>query len=85
MKQVNFAVHIATLNPGGINGGMSSEGFTNWIKQLHPFEDGWRIDSVNFIQNTADGTSIVALVTQWKDDSVSIKSAKTVSLSAETK
>jgi len=68
MKQVNFAVHVATLNQGGINGGMTSEGFTAWIKQQHPFESGWKIDSVQSIQNTADGISVVALVTQWTDE-----------------
>jgi len=73
MKQVNFAVHVATLNQGGINGGLTSEDFTNWIKQLHPYSDGWKIDSINVVQTSADGISIAALVTQWQDDSVSTK------------
>ena len=75
MKQINFAVHVATLNQGGINGGMTSEGFTEWIKQLHPFSAGWRVDSINVVQTSADGISVAALVTQWADDTVS-KSAK---------
>ena len=73
MKQVNFAIHFTTLNPGGINGGMTSEGFTNWIKSQHPYEDGWRVDSFNVISNTADGVSIAVLATQWKDENTKIK------------
>ena len=73
MKQVDFAVHVATLNQGGINGGMTSADFTAWIKQLHPFEKGWRIDSIDVVQTSADGISVAALVTQWTDDTVSAK------------
>jgi hypothetical protein len=73
MKQVDFAVHVATLNGGGLNGGMTSAGFTEWIKQLHPLDKGWRVDSINVVQVSADGISVAALVTQWTDDTVSNK------------
>lgn len=73
MKQVNFAIHIATLNGGGINGAMTSEGFTAWVKTQHPFEDGWRVDSASVVSNTADGIGVMILATQWKDENAKVK------------
>lgn len=74
MKQVNFAIRIATLSAGGINGSMTSAQFTDWIKTQHPIEDGWRVDNFNVVQTSADGISVAVLLTQWKEEVTSLKS-----------
>lgn len=73
MKQVDFAVRVLTLNPGGINGGFTSQGATQKIMQEHPFSEGWKIESIQNVQMSADGISVMLLLVKYADDTVSAK------------
>ena len=72
-KQVDFAVRLLTLNPGGVNGGYTSRGATERILSEHPFSDGWEIHSVQNVQMSADGVSVMLLLVKYEIDTVSVK------------
>ena len=73
-KQVDFAVRVLTLNPGGINGGYTSRGATERILSEHPFSEGWEINSIQNVQMSADGVSVLLLLVKYETDTVSVKS-----------
>lgn len=73
MKQVDFALRVRTLNPGGINGGYTPESLTEWVKQNYPFERGWKVESVLHTQTSADGVSVMLFLAKYEDDTVSTK------------
>lgn len=73
MKQINFALRVRTLNPGGVNGGYTPEMLTEWAKKEYPFEQGWKLENVQHTQTSADGVSVLLVFTQWADDTVSTK------------
>lgn len=67
-KQVDFAVHVATLGSNVANGAMSSEQFTQFIKSRGHFGDGWEVvGPAQFIQNTADGISVLITMVKYED------------------
>jgi hypothetical protein len=72
-KQVDFAVRLLTLNQGGINGGFTSQGATQKIMTEHPFSDGWEIESIQHVQLSADGVSVLLLLVKYETDTVSVK------------
>lgn len=73
MKQVDFAIRVRTMNPGGVNGAYSSEGLTEWVKQNYPASDGWKVESVQYTQTTADGVSVLLFLAKYENDTVSAK------------
>ena len=73
-RQVDFAVRVLTLNPGGINGGYTSRGATERILSEHPFSEGWEINSIQNVQMSADGVSVLLLLVKYETDTVSVKS-----------
>ena len=73
-RQVDFAVRVLTLNPGGINGGYTSRGATERILSEHPFSEGWEIVSTQNVQMSADGISVLLLLVKYETDTVSVKS-----------
>ena len=73
MKQVDFDVRVLTLNPGGINGGFTHQSAVAFVKENYPVELGWRVESVQNIQMSADGVSILFFLTRWEDNTVSAK------------
>jgi len=74
MKQIDFAVRVLTLNPGGINGGYTSQGATQKIMLEHPFSDGWQVDSIQNVQMSADGISVMLLLVKYESDTMPTKS-----------
>lgn len=76
MRQVDFALRVRTLNPGGVNGGYTPESLTEWVKTAYPFEDGWKVESVLHTQTSADGVSVLLFLARYVDDVVSAKVAK---------
>lgn len=73
MKQVDFALRVRTLNPGGINGGYTPETLTEWAKKEYPFEHGWKLESVQHTQTSADGVSVLLVFTKWAEEVPSLK------------
>jgi hypothetical protein len=74
MKQIDFAVRVITLNQGGINGGFTSQGATQKIMLEHPFSEGWQVHSIQNVQFSADGISVMFLLVKYESDTVSSKS-----------
>jgi hypothetical protein len=75
-KQIDFALRVRTLNPGGVNGGYTPENLTAWVKSEYPFEDGWKVENVLHTQTSADGVSVLLFLARYADDSVSVKTKK---------
>lgn len=73
MKQVDFDVRVLTLNPGGINGAFTHDSAVAWVKENYPYAQGWKVETVQHIQMSADGVSILFFLTKWVDDMVSAK------------
>jgi hypothetical protein len=65
MKQVDFDVRVFTLNPGGINGGYTHEGMVAFVKANYPSKDGWEVRSVENVQMSADGVSVLVFLAKY--------------------
>ena len=70
MKQVDFDIRVLTLNPGGINGGFTHETAVAFIKENYPAALGWRVESVEHVQMSADGISVLFFITRWLEEAL---------------
>ena len=66
MKQVDFDVRVFTLNPGGINGGFTHGGMVEYVKENYPAADGWEVRSVENVQMSADGVSVLVFLAKYE-------------------
>ena len=73
MKQVDFAVRVATFSAGGLNGSYTANQMVEVMKKEYPFSDGWQLDKVEHVQLTVDGETVLLAFTRWTDDTVSTK------------
>lgn len=73
-KQVDFSVRVRTLNAGGLNGGQTPQMLSEEMKHEYPASDGWELVSVQNIQLSADGVSVLLFFSKYADEEVEVKS-----------
>lgn len=65
MKQIDFAIRIRTINAADVNGALTPDQLSQWAKKEYPFKDGWKLESVEHIQSSADGFSVLLFFARY--------------------
>jgi hypothetical protein len=67
MKQIDYAVRIRTINAADVNGAITPDQMSAWGKTEYPPKLGWELKSVEHIQTSADGFSVLLFFARYED------------------